>query len=105
MAEAAAGVPVVVRAPGMCYDETACNQVPPPSEPRPHWSPALSLGPFGAVENGYWEHSNFTLSLAAFLVAAGKYSVFGYSDGWFDEQWHWHAIYNRQFGEPLGLAI
>ena len=46
-------------------------------------------------------------SLAAFLIAAEKYSYYGCSRGWYIEpDWiNWHYQYDLPLGEPLGDAI
>lgn len=55
------------------------------------------------------EHSshckNITDVLAAFLIAAGKYSYFGCSTGWYIDSWqHWNAEFDLPLGEPVSAA-
>ena len=45
-------------------------------------------------------------ALAAFLIVQSPYSYFGYSSGWYDADWHWHAgEYEAAYGSPLAPAV
>ena len=71
----------------------------------------VASGKLVQVHAGYHnkEHSSnctdITDSLAAFLIAAGTYSYYGCSLGWYTDTWsHWNPEYSRPLGEPRGLA-
>jgi hypothetical protein len=44
-------------------------------------------------------------AMAAFLIVQSPYSFFGYSSGWYDEDWCWHGKeYEADYGRPLAPA-
>ena len=48
--------------------------------------------------------AQFEYALAAFLIAAGDSSFFGFSDGWYFNGTRWHEEYDRPLGAPRGPA-
>jgi hypothetical protein len=46
-------------------------------------------------------------ALAAFLVATGgaRFTYFQYSTGWYDADWHWDALFDREYGVAVGPPV